>query len=157
MTGFCRSPEPARRTSPTVVPNIQNPPLTIGRQLTDAEKLRKVISELVDTEKSYIKVFCNIFKYLNNIFNIYCYKTLQHLNNLLENYLEPLKQETFLTVAEIAVLFGNIQEIVQFQHQFLQNLEEALHQEPNFHKFDQPEQFKVILYIYIYIQKTFTK
>jgi hypothetical protein len=35
---------------------IQNPPLTIGRQLTDAEKLRKVISELIDTEKSYIKV-----------------------------------------------------------------------------------------------------
>lgn len=36
---------------------VQNPPLTIGRQLTDAEKLRKVISELVDTEKSYIKVY----------------------------------------------------------------------------------------------------
>lgn len=61
----------------------------------------------------------------------------------MENYLEPLKQETFLSGAEIAVLFGNIQEIVQFQHKFLQNLEEALHQEPNFYKFDQPEQFKV--------------
>lgn len=71
---------------------------------------------------------------------------LQHLNNLLENYLEPLKQETFLSGAEIAVLFGNIQEIVQFQHQFLQNLEDALHKEPNFHKFDQPEQFKVNYY-----------
>lgn len=35
---------------------LHNPPLAIGRQLTDAEKLRKVISELVDTEKSYIKV-----------------------------------------------------------------------------------------------------
>lgn len=70
-------------------------------------------------------------------------KFLQHLNNLLENYLEPLKQETFLTGAEIAVLFGNIQEIVQFQHQFLKNLEESVHQEPNFHKFDQPDQFKV--------------
>lgn len=56
MTGFCRSPEPARRTSPTVISAVQNPQITIGRQLTDAEKLRKVISELVDTEKSYIKV-----------------------------------------------------------------------------------------------------
>lgn len=74
---------------------------------------------------------------------IYKYKCLQHLSNLLENYLEPLKQETFLSGAEIAVLFGNIQEIVQFQHQFLQNLEDAVRQEPNFHKFDQPEQFKV--------------
>lgn len=35
---------------------VQNPQIIIGRQLTDAEKLRKVISELVDTEKSYIKV-----------------------------------------------------------------------------------------------------
>lgn len=60
MTGFCRSPEPARRTSPTVVSAVQNPPLTIGRQLTDAEKLRKVISELVDTEKSYIKVYFTV-------------------------------------------------------------------------------------------------
>lgn len=63
--------------------------------------------------------------------------------------MEPLKHQTFLSGAEIAVLFGNIQEIVQFQHQFLQNLEEAVHQEPNFHKFDQPEQFKVKLLKYI--------
>lgn len=35
--------------------------LTPSRQLTDAEKLRKVISELVDTERAYVKVserFC---------------------------------------------------------------------------------------------------
>lgn len=30
--------------------------LTPSRQLTDAEKLRKVISELVDTERAYVKV-----------------------------------------------------------------------------------------------------
>lgn len=30
--------------------------LTPSRQLTDAEKLRKVILELVDTEKAYVKV-----------------------------------------------------------------------------------------------------
>lgn len=57
VTGFCRSPEPARRSPTVIVSAVQNPPLTIGRQLTDAEKLRKVISELVDTEKSYIKVY----------------------------------------------------------------------------------------------------
>lgn len=68
---------------------------------------------------------------------------LQHLNNLLENYLEPLKKETFLSSAEINALFGNIQEIVTFQRQFLQNLEEALDLEPDFHKFDYPSQFKV--------------
>lgn len=69
--------------------------------------------------------------------------SLQHLNNLLENYLEPLKKETFLSVAEVNALFGNIQEIVTFQRQFLHNLDEALEMEPDFHKFDHPSQFKV--------------
>lgn len=68
---------------------------------------------------------------------------LQHLNNLLENYLEPLKRETFLSSAEINALFGNIHEIVTFQRQFLQNLEEALDLEPDFHKFEHSSQFRV--------------
>lgn len=58
--------------------------------------------------------------------------------------MEPLKRETFLSNAEINALFGNIQEIVTFQRQFLQNLDEALEQEPDFHKFEHPSQFKVI-------------
>lgn len=62
----------------------------------------------------------------------------------MEYYLEPLKRETFLSHAEIATLFGNIQEIVTFQRQFLQNLEEALELEPDFHKFDQIAQFRVM-------------
>lgn len=73
----------------------------------------------------------------------------QHLNNLLENYLEPLKKETFLSNAEINALFGNIQEIVTFQRQFLQNLEEALELEPDFHKFEHSSQFKVIILLLI--------
>lgn len=68
---------------------------------------------------------------------------LQHLNNLLENYLEPLKQETFLSSAEINALFGNIQEIVAFQRLFMQSLEESMALEPNFELLDQPYQFKV--------------
>lgn len=67
----------------------------------------------------------------------------QHLNNLLEYYLEPLKRETFLSNAEITALFGNIQEIVTFQRQFLSNLEEALDLEPDFHQLEHPSQFKV--------------
>lgn len=68
---------------------------------------------------------------------------MQHLNNLLENYLEPLKQETFLSSAEINALFGNIQEIVAFQRLFMQSLEESMALEPNFELLDQPYQFKV--------------
>jgi T-lymphoma invasion and metastasis-inducing protein 1 len=62
---------------------------------------------------------------------------------LLENYLEPLKRETFLSNAEINALFGNIQEIVTFQRQFLQNLDHAIEMEADFNSFDHPSQFKV--------------
>ncbi|XP_063922445.1 protein still life, isoform SIF type 1 isoform X3 [Zophobas morio] len=126
VTGFCRSPIETRKSSPTgsLVSNTSQTLLTPSRQLTDAEKLRKVILELVDTERAYVK----------------------HLNNLLENYLEPLKKETFLSNAEINALFGNIQEIVTFQRQFLQNLEEALDLEPDFHKFEYSSQFKNVLF-----------
>lgn len=61
----------------------------------------------------------------------------------MENYLEPLKRETFLSNAEINALFGNIQEIVTFQRQFLQNLDHAIEMEANFNNFDHPSQFKV--------------
>ncbi|KAM7356782.1 guanine nucleotide exchange factor still life isoform 2-T2 [Cochliomyia hominivorax] len=115
-----------RKASPTgsVTSSVSNAALTPSRQLTDAEKLRKVILELVDTEKTYVK----------------------HLNNLLENYLEPLKRETFLSNAEINALFGNIHEIVTFQRQFLQNLVEALELEPEFHKLEHPSQFRNVLF-----------
>lgn len=42
--------------------------LTPSRQLTDAEKLRKVILELVDTERAYVKVIYH-FIYANFILN----------------------------------------------------------------------------------------
>ena len=50
----------------------------------------------------------------------------QDLNCLIERYLEPLKEETFLSAEDIEALFGNIQEIVQFQKLFLQSLEAAV-------------------------------
>ncbi|KAJ2947004.1 hypothetical protein O0L34_g16349 [Tuta absoluta] len=123
VTGWCRSPAETRRGSPTgSVASVAAG--TPSRHLSDADKLRKVLLELVDTERAYVK----------------------HLNNLLENYLEPLKRETFLSNAEINALFGNIQEIVTFQRQFLQNLEEALESEPNFHHFEVSNQFKNVLF-----------
>ncbi|XP_045027574.1 protein still life, isoforms C/SIF type 2 isoform X7 [Daphnia magna] len=114
-----------RRSSPTgSIASSQSIALTPNRQLSDGEKLKKCILELVETERTYVK----------------------HLNNLLENYLEPLKQETFLSSAEINALFGNIQEIVTFQRMFQQSLEEALAVEPHFDIIDQPYQFKNVLF-----------
>ncbi|EPY81686.1 hypothetical protein CB1_000719007, partial [Camelus ferus] len=54
------------------------PPRPLARHLSDADRLRKVIQELVDTEKSYVK----------------------DLSCLFDLYLEPLQSETFLTQDE---------------------------------------------------------
>ena len=69
--------------------------------------------------------------------------SFQHLSYLMSTYLEPLKKETFLSNAEINALFGNIQEIYNFQQQFLQTLENALETEAQFYNLDTPVQFKV--------------
>ena len=53
----------------------------------------------------------------------------QDLVCLVERYLEPLKDETFLSVDDIEELFGNIQEIVQFQKLFFHSLEDSLPQD----------------------------
>ncbi|XP_042232415.1 protein still life, isoforms C/SIF type 2-like isoform X2 [Homarus americanus] len=125
LSGCCRSPV-ERRSSPTgsITSTQSQSQLTPSRQLSDGERLKKVILELVDTEKTYVK----------------------HLNNLLENYLEPLKSASFLSSAEVNALFGNIREIVAFQRLFLQALQEALDMEPGFPAFDQPYEFKNVLF-----------
>ncbi|XP_018022415.1 protein still life, isoform SIF type 1 isoform X2 [Hyalella azteca] len=116
---------PMDRNSPTgsLASSHSQSQLTPSRQLSHAERLRKVLAELVETEASYVK----------------------HLNNLLENYLEPLRNASFLTSAEVTALFGNIREIVAFQRLFLQALREAIDIEPDFQKFDQPYEFKNVL------------
>lgn len=55
MTGWCRSPAETRRGSPTgsVASAAAGTP---SRHLSDADKLRKVLLELVDTERAYVKV-----------------------------------------------------------------------------------------------------
>ncbi|CAG5118110.1 unnamed protein product, partial [Candidula unifasciata] len=80
------------------------------KPLSDAQRMRKAIMELVETERAYVK----------------------DLKCLTERYLEPLKEETFLTSGEIEQLFGNIQEIVAFQQRFLHSLEEAVESVPEF-------------------------
>lgn len=75
VTGFCRSPQETRKSSPTgsVASSVSNAMLTPSRQLSDAEKLRKVILELVETERTYVKVinsllsFGSIFENLKSI------------------------------------------------------------------------------------------
>ncbi|GAB1600635.1 protein still life, isoform SIF type 1-like isoform X8 [Argonauta hians] len=112
----------------TAMCRLPNDPYQFGdtpsRPLSEAQKLRKVIMELLETERAYVK----------------------DLNVLIERYLNPLKAETLLTSDEIMQLFGNIQEIVQFQEQFLQSLEEAVELGGDFFTLDDPKKFRRVLF-----------
>ncbi|XP_056682004.1 rho guanine nucleotide exchange factor TIAM1 isoform X2 [Monodelphis domestica] len=100
------------------------PQLMTMRQLTDADKLRKVICELLETERTYVK----------------------DLNCLMESYLKPLQKETFLTQDELDVLFGNLTEMVAFQVEFLKTLEDGVRLVPDLDKLEKVEQFKKVLF-----------
>ncbi|XP_041928951.1 T-lymphoma invasion and metastasis-inducing protein 2 isoform X1 [Alosa sapidissima] len=94
------------------------------RHMSATERLRKVIQELVDTEKSYVK----------------------DLSCLFEIYLKPLQKETFLTQDEMESLFGSLPEMLDFQRVFLQTLEERIASSPDFSTLETPMQFKKLLF-----------
>eukprot|EP00062_Callorhinchus_milii_P019658 gi/632974454/ref/XP_007903687.1/ PREDICTED: T-lymphoma invasion and metastasis-inducing protein 2 isoform X2 [Callorhinchus milii] len=104
--------------------NPDQPVRALARHLSDVERLRKVIQELVDTEESYVK----------------------DLSCLFEVYLDPLQNETFLTQDEMESLFGSLPEMLQFQKMFLQTLEEGIALSPDFSKLETPSQFKKLLF-----------
>ncbi|XP_030643226.1 T-lymphoma invasion and metastasis-inducing protein 2 [Chanos chanos] len=93
-------------------------------QISATERLCKVIQELVDTERSYVK----------------------DLSCLMEIYLKPLQRETFLTPDEMESLFGSLPEMLDFQKVFLQTLEEKVASSPDFRSLQTPVQFKKLLF-----------
>uniref|UniRef100_A0A8C8DDC4 TIAM Rac1 associated GEF 2a n=1 Tax=Oryzias sinensis TaxID=183150 RepID=A0A8C8DDC4_9TELE len=94
------------------------------KHMSATERLRKVIQELVDTEKSYVK----------------------DLDCLFEIYLKPLERETFLTHDEMESLFGSLPEMLDFQRVFLQTLEERIASSPDFSTLETLSQFKKLLF-----------
>ncbi|XP_067363154.1 rho guanine nucleotide exchange factor TIAM1 isoform X2 [Channa argus] len=124
---FCRSlhdMNPSECVSSSPSPESPFPPLATPRQLSDVDKLRKVICELVETERTYVK----------------------DLNCLIGRYLTPLQKETFLTQDELDVLFGNLPEMVEFQVEFLKTLEDGTRLVPDLEKLERVDQFKKILF-----------
>ncbi|KAL2081987.1 hypothetical protein ACEWY4_021805 [Coilia grayii] len=104
--------------------NDPPPPRPCPRHMSITDRLRKVIQELVDTEKSYVK----------------------DLGCLFEIYLKPLQSETFLTQDEMESLFGSLPEMLDFQRLFLHTLEERIASSPDFSILETPEQFKKLLF-----------
>ncbi|KAF6122146.1 TIAM Rac1 associated GEF 1 [Phyllostomus discolor] len=120
-----RSPQEMNPRDPSPPPQDAGGPAPAAtRQLTDADKLRKVIGELLETERTYVK----------------------DLNCLMERYLRPLQKETFLTQDELDVLFGNLTEMVEFQVEFLQTLEDGVRLVPDLEKLERVDQFKKVLF-----------
>ncbi|XP_029303972.1 LOW QUALITY PROTEIN: T-lymphoma invasion and metastasis-inducing protein 1-like [Cottoperca gobio] len=111
------SPSPVSALPPTAGTATQ-------RQLSHADKLRKVINELVETEKTYVK----------------------DLSCLIECYLTPLQKESFLTQDELDVLFGNLGEMVEFQVEFLRTLEDGIRLVPDLDRLERVEHFKKVLF-----------
>ncbi|XP_068441009.1 rho guanine nucleotide exchange factor TIAM1-like isoform X2 [Clinocottus analis] len=127
VAAFCRSlhdMNPTECVSSSPSPDSPYPPPATLRQLSDADKLRKVICELVETERTYVK----------------------DLNWLIGRYLTPLQKETFLTQDELDVLFGNLLEMVEFQVEFLKTLEDGTRLVPDLEKLERVDQFKKILF-----------
>uniref|UniRef100_A0A8D1TJ64 TIAM Rac1 associated GEF 1 n=2 Tax=Sus scrofa TaxID=9823 RepID=A0A8D1TJ64_PIG len=125
VAAFCRSLHEMNPSDPSPSPqDSAGPQLATMRQLTDADKLRKVICELLETERTYVK----------------------DLNCLMERYLKPLQKETFLTQDELDVLFGNLTEMVEFQVEFLKTLEDGVRLVPDLEKLEKVDQFKKVLF-----------
>ncbi|XP_060689484.1 rho guanine nucleotide exchange factor TIAM1 isoform X1 [Hemiscyllium ocellatum] len=124
VTAFCRGLHELSPPNMSSQPSDSLPHQVPSRQLTDADKLRKVICELVETEQTYVK----------------------DLNYLLEKYLKPLQKEVFLTPDELDVLFGNLREMVQFQVEFLKTLEDGVRLVSDLEKLETVNQFKKVLF-----------
>ncbi|XP_036059166.1 T-lymphoma invasion and metastasis-inducing protein 1 isoform X1 [Onychomys torridus] len=125
VAAFCRSLHEMNTSDSSPSPqDATGPQLATTRQLSDADKLRKVICELLETERTYVK----------------------DLNCLMERYLKPLQKETFLTQDELDVLFGNLTEMVEFQVEFLKTLEDGVRLVPDLEKLEKVDQFKKVLF-----------
>ncbi|XP_015817147.3 rho guanine nucleotide exchange factor TIAM1 isoform X1 [Nothobranchius furzeri] len=140
VTAFCRSlhdmnprESPMSSSSSSSSSSLSQSPVSplpsaagtsTQRQLSHADKLRKVINELVETEKTYVN----------------------DLRCLIECYLKPLQKESFLTQDELDVLFGNLGEMVEFQVEFLRTLEDGIRLVPDLDRLERVEQFKKVLF-----------
>uniref|UniRef100_A0A3Q2PRY1 TIAM Rac1 associated GEF 1 n=1 Tax=Fundulus heteroclitus TaxID=8078 RepID=A0A3Q2PRY1_FUNHE len=131
VTAFCRGPHdmnppecPMSSSSSSSSSSLSPSPVSAlapaagnaaQRHLSHADKLRKVISELVETEQTYVKV-SPVFVFLR-------FDTLT-----------------------LDILFGNLEEMVEFQLEFLRTLEDGIRLVPDLDRLERVDQFKKVLF-----------
>lgn len=97
LSRYCR---PMTTISHTNIEQIHEPPRI--KVLSNAQRLRKVIFELIETERSYV----------------------QDMQRLLERYIEPLRDDSKLLPADaIESLYVSVKSIHQLQQTFLSRLD----------------------------------
>ncbi|XP_065057687.1 protein still life, isoforms C/SIF type 2-like isoform X1 [Rhopilema esculentum] len=96
----------------------------IPTNIKPGQRLRKIVVELQETERTYVKNLCL----------------------LLERYLLPLKEESFLSRDEVDSLVSNVSEIYDFQTNFLENLEDIVRTDKDFFKYEEVSDFQNVLY-----------
>ena len=143
--------------------------LAVFRQLTDAEKLRKVVVELVDTERTYVKhlsylmqvkaplIITLLLVILLNLSSESCSKMLLYFCRPTWNpwkarpSYQTQKSMLFLETSKRYMASSSRCRGIMWKKkcsyvlspQFLQTLENALETEAQFYNLDSPSQFKV--------------
>ncbi|CAF0731164.1 unnamed protein product [Rotaria sp. Silwood1] len=103
ISRYCRPTTTILNTSTEQI-NIAHPTPRV-KALSNAQRLRKVIFELVETERSYV----------------------QDMQRLLERYIEPLRDDSKLLPADaIESLYVSVKSIHQLQQTFLKRLESSI-------------------------------
>ncbi|CAN0353465.1 unnamed protein product [Lampetra planeri] len=93
-------------------------------RLSEADRLRKGILELVDTEGSYI----------------------QDLIDLRDHYLEPLQLEECFTHLELDSVLSVLHELISFHQEFVATLRQGMDLAPDFQNLQSPADFKRVLF-----------
>ncbi|XP_072305039.1 rho guanine nucleotide exchange factor TIAM2-like [Eucyclogobius newberryi] len=130
----CRAAEPDAPKNPYAergeaefhAPSPYSSSLSSGSpsHLSACQRIRKVVEELLETEKSYVK----------------------DLSLLFDLYLTPLQHQTFLSKHEMEALFGSLPAMLDFQRVFLQTLEEKIDLSPELSRPETPEESKKLLF-----------
>ena len=118
LSRYCRPITTLSGTGTEEVTPIIHPTPRI-KSLSNAQRIRKVIFELLDTERSYVQVSDERYSWQSHR-----WFRLQDMQRLLERYIEPLRDDSKLLPTDvIESLYVSVKSIHQLQLTFLERLE----------------------------------
>ena len=117
LSRYCRPMTVVLNNNTDEINTINQPPAPRVKALSNTQRIRKVIFELLETERSYVQVS---HSYSMNVDE----HVFQDMQRLLERYIEPLRDDAKLLPADaIESLYVSVKSIHQLQQTFLERLE----------------------------------